>query len=116
MALGGGAFRTRAASLLHPFVSVQDQHDGQQANRKRSATISPTRHAELSTIEKEDGTEPAGVREESGSLSTAAKPLSSSNDDAAAENKSAQRLVRTIPRECYQSTGELDTSSIYAGF
>ncbi len=42
--------------------------------------------------------------EESRSLSTAGKTVHSSNNDVVAQNKRAQRVVRTIPRECISLT------------
>lgn len=100
MAIGSGGFRTRAVSLLHPYVSVQNQPPGQQADLEKSPTVPPTQHAELSINEKQAGSEPTGDRKHSGSLSTAGKTLTSSDEDAVTQNKTAQRLVRTIPREC----------------
>ena len=100
MAIGSGSLRTRAASLLHPYISVQHPH-GQQADLEKSATVPSTQYAELSINEKQAGNGQAGDRKHSESLSTAGKTLASSNDDAA-QNRRGQQLVRTIPRECAQ--------------
>jgi hypothetical protein len=116
MAIGSGSLRTRAASLLHPYVSVQHQPHGQQADLERSATVPPTQYAELSINEKQAGNGQAGDRKHSESLSTAGKTLTSSNDDAVAQNRRGQQLVRTIPRECAQFAWKLGIRGILVGF
>ena len=103
MAIGGGSFRTRAASLLHPYVSAPNQPHGQQTNLERSATVPSPHHGELPLNEKEGGKE----RVEAGSLSATEKTVNTSPDDIVAQNKKAQRLVRTIPRECSHSAWNL---------
>ena len=99
MAVGGSSFRMRAASLLHPYVSANNQPQGQQTNISRSATIPLSQHTELPLSEEEDGNEQTSNRAKSGSLSTAGKTLGSSSDDVVTQNRNAQRLVRTIPRK-----------------
>ena len=96
MAISDGSFRTRAASLLHPYVSTQNQAQVQQTNLERSPTVPLPQHAEFPSNEKGGGKEPT----ESGSLSATEKTFDPSHDDTVAQNKKAQRLVRTIPREC----------------
>ena len=103
MAMGGGSLRTRAASLLHPYVSAPTHSQAQQANLGRSAIVPTRQHAEPAINEKGDSHNQASNREESRSLSSAGKTVHSSHDDVVAQNKRAQRVVRTIPRECITS-------------
>lgn len=98
MAIGDG-FRTRAASLLRGSVSSAAQSHSQAPDPEKSCITPSVQHEEQSTSEKTHTGGWENNMKPSRPMSSGEKTLNSTGDNAVAQNKAAQRLVRTLPSE-----------------
>lgn len=100
MVFGEGSFRSRAASLLRPSIPFTTQSLGQGANQEKGPGLASNTHTESPLDEKTLAGEGANGQEDPRVLSSSEKTYHSSGINVVANDRAAQRIVRTIPSEC----------------
>lgn len=99
MAFGEGSFRSRAASLLRASTPSTIHSNGQGANQEKASVVASNTSTEHPLNEKtivEEGTDdPEKLRTSSSNGTT----YHSSGGNAVANDRAAQRIVRTIPSQ-----------------
>ncbi len=111
MAFGEGSFRSRAASLLRPSTSSTIRSLGQSTNKEKGSGIASNTPTESPLNEKTIVEEGNNGLEKSQTLSSSEKMYHSSGSNAVANDRAAQRIVRTIPSQ-YPNAISLSTSKI----
>lgn len=99
MVFGEGSFRSRAASLLHLSTPFTTQSLGQGANQEKGPGIASNTPTESPLNEKTVAGERQNGLGEPHALSPSEKTYHSSGINAVANDRAAQRIVRTIPSE-----------------
>ena len=99
MAFGEGSFRSRAASLLRPSTFSTTQSLSQRDNQGEGSGIARNTPAESSLNEKTVVAEGKSSLDQSQTLSSGGKTHHTSGGNAVANDRAAQRIVRTIPSE-----------------
>ena len=99
MAFGEGSFRSRAASLLRPSTPSTTQLLGQGANQEKRSGIASNTPTDSPLNEKTIAEEGPNGLEKTQTLSSNGKTYHSSGCNAVADDRAAQRIVRTIPSE-----------------
>ena len=99
MAFGEGSFRSRAASLLRPSTFPTTQSLSQRENQGNGSGIARNTPADSSLNEKTIVAEGKLNLEQSQTLSSDGKMHHTSGSNAVANDRAAQRIVRTIPSE-----------------
>ena len=112
MAFGEGSFRSRAASLLRPSTFSTTQSLSQRENQEKGSGIARTTPAESSLNEKTIAAEGESSLEQSQTVSSAGKTYHTSGSNAVANDRAAQRIVRTIPSESQSGTGLLRVEAV----
>lgn len=97
MVFGEGSFRSRAASLLHPSTPFTTQSLGQGANQEKGPGIASNTPTESPLNEKTVAGERQNGLGEPHALPPSGKTYHSSGINAVANDRAAQRIVRTIP-------------------
>lgn len=104
MAIGATSFRSRAASLLRfPTPSKGTNHEKAFGNASNTPTESPLK-------EKAKAEEGQNFLEESQDFFPSGKTYHSSGSNAVASDRAAQKIVKTIPSEFFD-TLSLPTSN-----
>ena len=112
MAFGEGSFRSRAASLLRPSAFSTTPSLSQRENQEKGSGIARNAPAESSLNEKTIVAEGNNGLEQSQTLSWGGKTYHTSGSNAVANDRAAQRIVRTIPSESQQGLGLLITEDL----
>lgn len=97
MAFGEGSFRSRAASLLRSSTPSTTQSLGHGPYQEKGSAIASNTPTEPPLNEKTIAEEGQTGLEKSQTLSSNGKTYHSSGSNAVANDRAAQRIVRTIP-------------------
>lgn len=97
MAFGEGSFRSRAASLLRSSTPSTTQSLGHSPYQEKGSAIASNTPTEPPLNEKTIAEEGQTGLEKSQTLSSNGKTYHSSGSNAVANDRAAQRIVRTIP-------------------